>query len=66
MLYIERWIKASFEDADHNSTERLAGTPQGGEISPLLVTLFMHDTLDKWMKLNYRHRLFERHSDDPV
>jgi retron-type reverse transcriptase len=28
---------------------RMAGTPQGGVISPLLANLFLHYTFDMWM-----------------
>ena len=43
VLYIERWLKATAQEADGTLVERTSGTPQGGVISPLLANLFLHD-----------------------
>jgi len=66
LLYIERWLKTPFEDVNHKTTERKAGTPQGGVISPLLANMFMHYAFDKWMERNYPYCPFERYADDTV
>jgi RNA-directed DNA polymerase len=42
LLYIERWLKAPFQEADGTLMERTKGTPQGGVISPVLSNLFLH------------------------
>ena len=46
LLYVERWLKAPMETPDGELTERNAGTPQGGVISPLLANLFLHYAFD--------------------
>jgi RNA-directed DNA polymerase len=38
LLYIERWLKAPVQMEDDSVVPRTAGTPQGGVISPLLVS----------------------------
>jgi retron-type reverse transcriptase len=48
LLYIERWLKAPFQNRGE-LIPRTAGTPQGGVISPILANLFMHYAFDVWM-----------------
>jgi RNA-directed DNA polymerase len=42
LLYVERWLKALFQQEDGTLMERGKGTPQGGVISPVLANLFLH------------------------
>ena len=65
-LYIERWLKAPFQQADGRLVERDSGTPQGGVVSPLLSNLFMHYAFDKWMERNFPNNPFARYADDGV
>lgn len=65
LLYIGRWLKAPFSK-DGKEIPRMAGTPQGGVISPLLANLFMHYAFDEWMRRNYPYCPFERYADDTV
>ena len=65
-LYIKRWLVVPFVTKDGTVTERVAGTPQGGVISPLLANLFMHYAFDEWMRKNYPHCPFERYADDTI
>lgn len=44
---IDKWLKAGVLDRG-TLTKSVAGTPQGGVISPLLANLFLHHVLDKW------------------
>lgn len=66
LLYIERWLKAPAQDAKGTLIKREKGTPQGGVISPLIANLFLHYTLDEWMRRNYPQNPFERYADDGV
>ena len=65
-LYIERWLKAPFQQADGKLVERRSGTPQGGVVSPLLANLFLHYVFDKWMERDFPHNPFARYADDGV
>ena len=65
LLYIGRGLKAPFSK-DGKEIPRMAGTPQGGVISPLLANLFMHYAFDEWMRRNYPYCPFERYADDTV
>ena len=65
-LYIERWLKAPFQQADGELVERTSGTPQGGVVSPVLSNLFLHYVFDKWMERNYPNNPFARYADDGV
>ena len=65
-LYIERWLKAPFQQADGGLVERRSGTPQGGVVSPVLSNLFLHYVFDKWMERNYPNNPFARYADDAV
>lgn len=66
LLYIERWLKAPFQTEAGEIIPRIAGTPQGGVISPILANLFMHYAFDLWMTRNHRNNPFERYADDTV
>lgn len=66
LLYIERWLKAPFQEEDGTVIERTVGTPQGGVISPLLANMFLHYVFDKWMERNYPQNPFARYADDGV
>ena len=65
-LYIERWLKAQFQQADGGLVERRSGTPQGGVVSPVLSNLFLNYVFDKWMERNYPNNPFARYPDDGV
>ena len=65
-LYIERWLKAPFQQADGGLVERQNGTPQGGVVSPVLANLFLHYVFDKWMERDFPHNPFARYADDGV
>lgn len=66
VLYIERWLKAPMVDADGHRRQRDRGTPQGGVISPVLANLFLHYTLDRWIKVHCRSVRLCRYADDGV
>src|SRR5262249_50883086 len=66
LLYIERWLKAPEQREDGSVVPRIAGTPQGGVISPLLANLFLHYAFDMWMTRTYPHIPFERYADDII
>ena len=51
---------------DGSIVPRMAGTPQGGVISPLLANLFMHYSFDMWMARTFPHIPFERYADDAI
>ena len=66
LLYIERWLKAPFQTETGETIPRIAGTPQGGVISPILANLFMHYAFDLWLTRNHDKNPFERYADDTV
>jgi RNA-directed DNA polymerase len=66
LLYIERWLKTPVQMEDGEIVPRVAGTPQGGVISPILANLFLHYTFDVWMARNYPSIPFERYADDII
>jgi len=66
LLYIERWMKAPVQMEDGSVVPRVAGTPQGGVISPLLANLFLHYAFDAWMARTFAHIPFERYADDII
>ena len=51
---------------DGSVVPRMAGTPQGGVISPLLANLFLHYVFDTWMTREFAHIPFERYADDII
>lgn len=66
ILYIQRWLKASFQMPDGTINERTKGTPQGGVISPILSNLFLHYAFDMWMDRTHPDKPFARYADDAV
>ncbi|WP_200581616.1 reverse transcriptase domain-containing protein [Kosakonia sp. S42] len=42
------------------------GTPQGGDVSPLLANLFLHYAQDKWLEKHYPNNSWERYADDSI
>ena len=53
---IDKWLKAGV--LEEGTVHRpVAGTPQGGVISPLLSNIFLHHVLDKWFEGEARPRL---------
>ena len=49
---------------DGTMVERIAGTPQGGVISPVLANLFMHYVFDDFMSKEYPYITWVRYADD--
>ena len=53
---IDKWLKAGV--LEEGTVHRpVAGTPQGGVISPILSNIFLHHVLDKWFEEEARPRL---------
>jgi len=66
LLYVQRWLQAPLQQQDCSLVERDRGTPQGSAISPVLANLFLHYTLDVWMRRTFPMVPFERYADDAV
>ena len=66
LLYIERWLKVPAQMEDGSVVSRVAGTPQGGVVSPCLANLFLHYAFDTWMKRTCPDIPFERYADDII
>ena len=64
ILYIERWLKTPFKMQDGTIVERIAGTPQGGVISPVLANLFLHYVFDDFMSKEFPNIPWVRYADD--
>ena len=65
---IGKWLNAGVMEAGELSYPQ-RGTPQGGVISPLLSSIYLHEVLDEWfeheVKPRLRGRAFEvRYADD--
>jgi RNA-directed DNA polymerase len=65
LLYIERWLKAPMEMEGQRVT-RERGTPQGGVVSPVLANLFLHYSMDVWLRRHFPSVRFCRYADDGV
>lgn len=68
LLLIRRFLKAGYVDAgEFAATDR--GTPQGGNLSPILSNVFLHYVLDEWFEKELKPRitgecLLVRYADD--
>jgi len=65
LLYIERWLKAPME-MEGQRVRRERGTPQGGVVSPVLANLFLHYSMDVWLRRHFPSVRFCRYADDGV
>jgi len=45
---IKKWLKAGVLDTDGQVIHPVTGTPQGGNISPILSNVYLHYVLDLW------------------
>ena len=53
LRYVRRFLKAGYmEDNERHDTDR--GTPQGGQISPVLANVYLHYVLDTWYMILIR------------
>lgn len=66
LLYVERWLKAPVQLQDGTLEHRIAGTPQGGVVSPLIANIFLHLAFDQWMQDTHPEVPFERYADDVI
>jgi RNA-directed DNA polymerase len=66
LLYIERWLKAPFQEKDGTLTARNSGTPQGSVVGPILANLFLHYAFDAWMGREFAANPWVRYADDGV
>lgn len=64
--YIKRWLNAPLQTREGEVIARKKGTPQGGVISPLLANLYLHYTLDVWLKTIDSSIKFVRYADDII
>src|SRR5439155_99504 len=57
---------APMQMEDGRQEARNRGTPQGGVVSPVLANLFLHYTIDAWMRREMRSVRLCRYADDGV
>jgi RNA-directed DNA polymerase len=62
---IRQWLQAGVME-DGQVTATVAGTPQGGVISPLLSNIFLHVLDDVWTRRSPRLGVLVRYADDFV
>ncbi|MEN8132314.1 MAG: reverse transcriptase domain-containing protein [Pseudomonadota bacterium] len=68
---IRKWLKAGILDTDGQVLHPVAGTPQGGIVSPILANVYLHHALDLWFDRVVKSRcggkaIFIRYADDCV
>jgi RNA-directed DNA polymerase len=56
MRLIKKWLKAGVLETDGKVIHPVAGTPQGGVISPILANIYLHYALDLWF-----HKVVRKH-----
>jgi len=65
MRLIRRLLRNSTLHADGKMADRVAGTPQGSPISPILANICLHYLLDTWFAKNWASKgEFVRYADD--
>lgn len=47
---IRKWLKAGILDTEGKVLDPVAGTPQGGIVSPVLANIYLHYVLDLWFE----------------
>jgi group II intron reverse transcriptase/maturase len=68
LLLIRRFLKAGYvEDGERYVSEE--GTPQGGNLSPILANIYLHYVLDEWLEKEIKPRMrgvvrLVRYADD--
>ena len=66
-MYIERWLQMPVLTKSGELTrEQGKGTPQGGVLSPLLASLFLHYAMDKWLEQTHSALRYVRYADDAI
>jgi len=68
---IRKWLKAGILDTDGQVLHPVAGTPQGGIVSPILANVYLHYALDLWFERVVKARcggqaILIRYADDYV
>jgi RNA-directed DNA polymerase len=71
LRWIRKWLKAGVREADGQVLHPATGTPQGGVISPILATGYLHYALDLWCQKVVKPRCrgeawLIRYADDDV
>ena len=57
---IKQWLKARVKSPDGVFSKPVAGTPQGGVISPVLANIYLHYVIDLWFEKKVKPELYGR------